>query len=112
MVQLKGEEEITPISEYGVRYNIWEYATGFDHTTSDKIAKKHPALYPEKLVEDHLKSWSKEGDVVLDPFIGGGTTAKVAMQLNRNYIGFDISDLYVKIARKRCSEHPTVDKWI
>jgi site-specific DNA-methyltransferase (adenine-specific) len=115
--QLKNASQITPISEYGVRFGIWNYPVGFDHSVSDDngyllSAKEHPAMFPEKLVEDHLKSWSKEGDIILDPFMGSGTTGKISQQLNRNYIGFDISKEYVKIANQRNARYIPLDKYI
>jgi DNA modification methylase len=87
--------------EYGVRYNIWKYNVGYLHTTKDKEAYQHPAMFPEKLAEDHIISWSNEGDLVLDPFVGSGTTAKMAKYNKRNYIGIDISQEYLDIAKKR-----------
>lgn len=81
--------------------NIWEYAVGMGGSTKDKIAFKHPAIFPEKLAYDHIVSWSNEGDVVFDPMCGSGTTLKMAKKLNRNYIGCDISEEYVKIAKER-----------
>lgn len=68
--------------------------------------------FPEQLAEDHIKSWSKEGDIILDPFSGSGTTCKIAKLLNRKYIGFDISQEYVDIAKKRLHKYQTVDKWL
>lgn len=61
----------------------------------------HPAVFPEILVRDHIISWSNEGDLVLDPFMGSGTTAKVARALGRKYIGFEISKEYCDRAQKR-----------
>jgi len=84
-----------------VKDNIWEYAVGLGGTTNDKIAFKHPAVFPEKLAEDHILSWSNEGDVVLDPMCGSGTTCKIAKINNRYFIGIDISKEYCKIARQR-----------
>jgi len=81
--------------------NIWEYATGLGGTTSDKIAFKHPAVYPEKLAEDHILSWTNPGDVVFDPMCGSGTTCKMALKNNRSYIGCDISKEYVELTEKR-----------
>ncbi len=81
--------------------NIWEYATGLGGTTSDKIAFKHPAVYPEKLAEDHILSWTNPGDVVFDPMCGSGTTCKMALKNNRTYIGCDISKEYVELTEKR-----------
>lgn len=81
--------------------NIWEYAVGLHGTTSDKIAFEHPAVFPEKLAEDHILSWTKEGDVVFDPMCGSGTTCKMAFKNNRSYIGCDISKEYVALTNKR-----------
>ena len=82
-----------------VERNIWIYNTG--GASGDKFNGKHPAIFPEKLARDHIISWSNEGDLVLDPFVGSGTTCKMAKQLNRNYIGIDISQEYIDIAKER-----------
>ncbi len=85
--------------------NIWAYAVGLGGTTSDKIAFKHPAVFPEKLALDHILSWSNEGDVIFDPMCGSGTTCKMALLNNRNFIGCDISQEYVDIAIERISQY-------
>ena len=82
--------------EYGRRTNIW-------NIQPQKLSK-HPAPYPEQLAADHIKSWSNEGDIVLDPFMGSGTTAKVARALGRHYIGFEISAEYCDIIRQRLEQ--------
>jgi len=87
--------------EYGKRFNIWKYVVGWGYTTKDEIAYEHPAIYPEQLAADHIKSWSNEDDLVLDPMNGSGTTTKMAMLLGRRYIGIDISEKYCQIARDR-----------
>jgi len=89
-----------------VKDNIWEYAVGLGGTTKDKIAFKHPAVFPEKLAEDHILSWSNENDIVLDPMCGSGTTCKMAKINNRNYIGIDISEEYCKLAMERVNLVP------
>ena len=81
--------------------NIWMYNTGYMHTTKDKIAYGHPAMFPEALAKDHIYSWSNEGDLVLDPFCGSGTTCVAAKLLGRNYIGIEISEEYCRIAEVR-----------
>ena len=86
------------IKDFGVRNNIWRYANGFGFGQSDKKAYEHPATFPEKLAEDHILSWSNEGDLVLDPFCGSGTTLRVAKKTGRNYVGFDISKEYVALS--------------
>lgn len=93
-------KEVT-ISEYGKRKNIWSFSTGYGKGTNDKFAYKHPAMFPEKLANDHILSWSNERDIVLDPFMGSGTTAKMAKANNRNYIGFELSAEYCDIANQR-----------
>jgi len=87
-----------------IRSNVWRYETGFRKTTNDEFAFKHPAMFPEKLAEDHILSWSKEGDIILDPLCGSGTTCKMAMKNNRNFIGIEISEEYCKIANKRLEQ--------
>jgi len=89
------------ISDYGKRKNIWVYSCGYGKGTTDKIAYKHPATFPEQLANDHIISWSNKGDLVYDPFMGSGTTAKMAILNKRNYIGSEISQEYVDIAEKR-----------
>ena len=68
---------------------------------------EHPAIFPEKLAEDHILSWSNPGDIVLDPMCGSGTTCKMAARNDRRYIGIDISDEYCNIARTRIKQSRT-----
>lgn len=65
------------------------------------FAEAHFAVFPEKLIVDCIKAGSPEGGVVLDPFMGAGTTALVAAKLNRKYVGFELNPEYVQIAEKR-----------
>ena len=92
-------------NEYRRLFNVWRYAVGLGGTTNDKIAFQHPAIFPEKLAEDHILSWSNEGDLVYDPFMGSGTTAKMAIINKRNWIGSEISKEYCDIAEKRINEN-------
>ena len=87
--------------EEGTLPYVWICATGLHGSTSDKIAFQHPAIFPEKLVYDHILSWSNPDDLVYDCFMGSGTTAKVSIITKRNYIGSEISDEYCEIIRKR-----------
>lgn len=89
------------VKEYSVRNNVWEISNGNGFSSKDDIAYEHPAIFPEKLAEDHILSWSNEKDLILDPFMGSGTTAKMARLNNRNFIGFEISKEYCEIAEKR-----------
>ena len=90
--------------EFGVRTNIWTYDTGKHKSTKDEIAFKHPATFPEALARDHILSWSNEGDIVLDPFSGSGTTAKMAKHNGRRWIGIEVNPEYVEIANKRLEQ--------
>ncbi len=97
----KNKKVLKELKKEKTKSNIWYYAVGFGGSTKDKDAFKHPAIYPEKLVQDHILSWSNEDDVVFDPMCGSGTTCKMAMLNNRKYIGVDVSEEYINIARKR-----------
>ena len=89
------------------RTNIWAYAVGYGGTTTDKVAFEHPAVFPEKLAEDHILSWTNPGDLVFDPMCGSGTTGKMAIINKRRFIGVDISKEYIAIAKKRIDKLQT-----
>ena len=78
------------IKEWGVRTNIWRIKNSGGFGQSSKASYKHPATMPEELARGHIKTWSSVNDIVLDPFMGAGTTAQVSMEENRRYIGFEI----------------------
>lgn len=69
--------------------------------------KQHPAPFPPQLVKNCIQLTTQEGDMVLDPFMGSGTTAIVAEELNRKWIGFEIDEKYVKITEERLNERPS-----
>lgn len=92
------------IGDKGVRFNIWKYGVGYQKSTQDLEAFKHPAIFPEKLARDHILSWSNENDIVLDPMCGSGTTCKMAYRYKRKFIGIDISEKYCRIARQRMKD--------
>jgi DNA modification methylase len=81
--------------------NIWDYAVGLGGSTSDRIAFEHPAIFPEQLANDHIISWSNENDLIYDPFMGSGTTAKMCILNNRNWIGSEMSSEYCNIIEER-----------
>ena len=87
---------IKKISEYGQRHNIWLL-----FPEQSNSLRCHPAQFPEKLANDHILSWSNEGDTVLDCFMGSGTTGKMALLNNRNFIGIEKDDKYFEIAKYR-----------
>jgi len=99
----KRKKKAKPVKKTKIKGNIWEYVVG--KKAEDQEAKGHPAPFPCALARDHIRSWSNEGDIVLDPMNGSGTTALSALKLKRNYIGIDISREYCELARKRIQNY-------
>jgi site-specific DNA-methyltransferase (adenine-specific) len=99
-----GSRKSALVKEFSVRGNVWLIETGFMKASPDVIAYRHPATFPESLSRDHILSWSNEGDIVLDPFSGSGTTAKMAKHNGRRYIGIEINPDYCEIAAKRLEQ--------
>ena len=95
----KGKNRIIDREPFGKRNNIWRFDT--------QKNSKHPAPFPEQLANDHIISWSNEGDIVFDPMCGSGTTLKQCEQLNRKWIGIEIEEKYCEIATKRIEENLT-----
>lgn len=95
----KSNDKKSNVKEYGVRFNVWDIPTEKNNKTG------HPAVFPVALVRDHIISWSDEGDIILDIFMGSGTTGIACVDTNRHYIGFEISPEYCDIARKRIENH-------
>jgi site-specific DNA-methyltransferase (adenine-specific) len=95
---IDGEHKIEkrkPSSEFSRRNNYWYIAPQ---------KGEHPAVFPEKLANDHIISWSNEGDLVYDCFMGSGTTAKMSIINNRNWIGSEISSEYCEMINNRINE--------
>ena len=99
--ELVETNDIKPVPKYSPRNNIWRYVVGGGYGQKDKSAYKHPATFPTDLAKDHILTWSNKGDVVLDPFMGSGTTAIACIELDRNYIGFEISEEYCDLINSR-----------
>lgn len=95
------EKKLVKVNEVVKKQNLWTYVVSGGSSSTDRIAHQHPAIFPEKLAEDHILSWSNPGDIVLDPMCGSGTTCVMALKNHRHYIGIDIAEEYVKIARER-----------
>lgn len=87
------------IKEFGQRYNIWDISP-----QRQRGKNVHPAPFPETIAKDHILSWSNENELIYDPFMGSGTTAKMAKLNNRNYIGSEISKEYCEIIEKRLQQ--------
>lgn len=94
-------KDIKPVPDFSPRNNIWKYTVGFNFNVG-----KHPAVFPYKLAEDHILSWSNEGDIVFDPFLGSGTTCAAALINNRKFIGTEIDETYFS------SIEENVDKYL
>lgn len=92
----------TKISKFGLRTNVWKHKP----CLSKDDRNGHPAPFPQSLISDHILSWSNDGDLVYDCFMGSGTTAKMSILNNRNWIGSEISSEYCDIANKRISQLP------
>ena len=91
--------------EYMNKYNIWKYNNATSNCgNNDKLAYKHPAIFPEQLANDHIISWSNEGDLVYDCFMGSGTTAKMAIINKRKWIGSEMSLEYCNIVHERLKQ--------
>jgi site-specific DNA-methyltransferase (adenine-specific) len=98
-----------PTPKLSPRTNIWRLLVS-RHASSNPKAFEHPAIFPETLVLDHLRTWTEEGDVVLDPFNGSGTTSVVTKNMNRQFIGLDISKKYCKLAIGRVEDILDLEK--
>ena len=95
---IKGKSYIS--SDFGQRFNVWEIAP-----QRQKGDDKHPAPFPINLIEDHVKSWSNENDMILDCFAGSGTTAIACENTNRKWVCIEISEKYANLAVDRILKH-------
>lgn len=92
-----------PINDKKCRGTIWDYLMAGD---KDKLKQQHPAVFPDQIPIDFIQCFCPPGGIVLDPYMGSGTTAVAAKRLGRMYIGFDVSEEYVALAKKRLSTIP------
>ena len=99
-------EKENPISRKFSKYNFERGTLGdiWNVSRGKKIDKSHGAVFPEKLVSTILVNFSKEGDIVYDPFMGSGTTAVVSQKLNRKWLGSELSSNYCELIQKRIYE--------
>jgi len=91
----KANHNKTTVKEFGMRFNIWNMPSEKNNKTS------HPAVFPIKLIIDHILSWSNENDTILDPFMGSGTTGLACKELGRDFIGIELDKQYFDIAKER-----------
>ena len=87
--------KVKNIKLYGVRYNVWEISQATGNTTG------HPAVFPIRLAQDHIISWSNEGETVLDPFMGSGSTGVACVNTGRKFIGIELDNTYFETAKQR-----------
>jgi site-specific DNA-methyltransferase (adenine-specific) len=93
-------------SSFGKKVANWEgkelvYPTNVLHFATECSLKGHSAVFPEELPEWFIKLFTKEGDVVCDPFVGSGTTCVVAKRMNRQYLGIDVLPENIDLSQKR-----------
>lgn len=92
----KPRHHVKAVAEMRVKENVWRIVS--------RPGVGHPAVFPDRLASNHIATWSEPGDIVLDPFMGSGTTAKAAKALGRHYIGFEINPEYVAICEQRTAQ--------
>lgn len=92
---IRARQQVITVKDSKIKGNVWAFHLG----NNDKT--KHPAPFPEQLCGDHIISWTNKGDLVYDPFMGSGTTAKMAIINGRNWIGSEISTEYCQIIQER-----------
>ena len=91
---VRNRNEVTVTKSEKIKGNVWEMPVS-------NTKYNHPAIFPEQLAQDHILTWSNEGDIVYDCFMGSGTTAKMSILNNRNWVGSEISSEYCKIIEER-----------
>lgn len=113
------ERKMKPVPDFSPRNNIWRYdgednlnktnifryLTGKNYSTKDNEAFKHPAIFPEELVKDMICIFSEKNDIINDPFMGSGTTAKISYLNERFFIGYEIFEEYIHIIKNRLKKY-------
>ena len=96
------------IADFGRRHNVWNIFPV--KAAKDRV---HPAPFPIELANDHIISWPNEQDIILDPFMGSGTTGVACQHLNRNFIGIELDETYFNIAKERIEKaHETKELFL
>ena len=89
---------------YGRRTNVWQYKVGHMQSAESLLPHEHPAIFPLALAKDHIRTWTKPGDLVLDPMAGSGTVSRAAKDLGRDSIAIEIHEPYVGLIRRRMAQ--------
>lgn len=99
------KEKVVTTKEWGIEDNVWHISNGYADVKTWKHADSHPAIMPQEICRRHILSWTNEGDLVYDPFLGSATTTKIAKELKRNWIGSEIYEPYFTVS-KQIMEQP------
>jgi len=113
VIQRDGERRITPgymVKKYSARFNIWKQSMSRVRIIGDD-KNDHPARFPLKLAHDHIKTWSNKGELVFDPFMGSGTTGKMAKLLGRYFIGVEKVRKYHALSESSILDTPWDGIW-
>ena len=94
------KERVVTTKEFGIDDNVWHISNGYADVKAFKDADSHPAIMPQEIVRRNIQSWTNEGDLVYDPFLGSATTTRIAREMNRNYIGSELHKPYFDVAEK------------
>jgi len=103
--ELEIKERVIKTKEYGIDDNVW-YITNHFKINDEMKKYGHPAVMTDEVARRHIQSWTNEGDVVYDPFLGAATTTRIAKEMNRNWIGSEIHKPYFDISKKIMSDEP------
>ena len=104
-IRVREKDEVKEKKKTRIDDNVWLLTAGKNYG----VGNEHSAIFPEELVSRHITSWSAADDIVYDPFLGAGTTTKIAKVMGRNWIGSEISEEFYKVASKRMEESGTGD---
>jgi DNA modification methylase len=93
-------KKIVKVKEYGIDKNVWLIPNGYTNSKSFKGEESHPAIFPDEIARRHIITWTNEGDIVYDPFLGSSTTTRVSKQLNRKWIGSELHTPYFEVSKQ------------
>jgi len=94
------KEKIVTTKEYGIDDNVWHISNGYADVKAFKDADSHPAIMPQDICRRHIQSWTNEGDLVYDPFLGSATTTRIAREMYRRWLGSELHTPYYEVAQK------------
>ena len=92
--------KVVRTKEYGIDKNVWLIPNNYTNSKIFKDAQSHPAIFPDEIARRHITTWTNQGDLVYDPFLGSATTTKLAKELKRNWIGSELHTPYFEVCEK------------